>query len=296
MQISVVIPAYKAAQYLPRCLDSVSAQTLKPSEIIVVDDGSPDDSAKVARSLGARVVSRPNGGLSAARNTGIQNASGDWVALLDADDLWAPQKLESQAALIRSNTVLVYTGISIFDDHGTRKISPAAAPSSTKRILRYANPITPSSVIARRDALMRDGGFREDIRACEDWEMWVRLQRVGSFEAVPEPLTLYYVTPTSLSANPQRMIDALERIVDTTLVADLHGVSRWAWRQRIRAVQLCSAALIARDNGLDSEFHYMLRSLSSWPSPFWQPQRFAMALVSLKNKIRSRNGSVNSRT
>lgn len=286
MKISVVIPAYKAAGYLPRCLDSVAKQTLKPCEVIVVDDGSPDDSGEVAQKLGATVIKRPNGGLSAARNTGIQHASGDWIALLDADDLWAPEKLEAQSSVITPSTVLVYTGITIFDDQGTRNICTAIEPTSTRAVLRYRNPITPSSVIARRDAVMRDGGFREDIRACEDWEMWVRLQRLGEFAAVPEPLTYYYVSPTSLSANPQRMIDALERILDTTLVSDLTGVGRWIWRRRIRAAQMLSAALIARDNKLCGEAGYLLRSFAAWPSPFWQPSRLATVAVTLRNHLR----------
>jgi hypothetical protein len=94
-----------------------------------------------------------------------------------------------------------------------------------------------------------------------------------------------------LSANPQRMIDALESIIDTTLVADLRGLSRWAWRQRIRAVQLCSAGMIARDNGIDGELGYMLRSLAAWPSPFWEARRLASFGVTLKNKLRRRGQS-----
>ena len=93
MKISVVIPAYNAARFLPRCLKSVFAQTLQPEEVIVVDDGSTDSTAEVAEALGARVINRRNGGLSAARNTGIKGASSEWIALLDADDLWARDKL-----------------------------------------------------------------------------------------------------------------------------------------------------------------------------------------------------------
>ncbi len=285
MNISVVIPAYNAAHFLPRCLKSVYAQTLQPYEVIVVDDGSTDQTASVAAELGAKVVTRRNGGLSAARNTGIYDSSSEWIALLDADDMWAPEKLERQAALIRPNTVLVYTGIRIFDDLGVKEVRPAVDVVSARKMLRYRNPITPSTALVRRDMVTRDGGFREDIRACEDWEMWVRLERLGDFEAVAAPLTDYYVYPNSLSANPQKMLQALDRIIDTTLVADLQGISRWAWRQRIRAVQLCSAGLIARDNGLSSESRFMLQSLRAWPSPFWEPQRFAVAAVSLKNSL-----------
>lgn len=284
--ISVVIPAYNAARFLPRCLKSVFAQTLKPVEVIVVDDGSTDDTAAVAAALGARVVSQANGGVSAARNTGIRIASGDWLALLDADDLWAPEKLERQAARIRPETVLVYTGIRIFDDNGVRGEQPAPEAASARKMLRYRNPITPSTVLARREILMRGGGFREDIRACEDWEMWNRLRRLGQFEAVTEVLTEYYVYPNSLSSNPAKMLEALDQIIDTTLLADLHGFSRWVWRRRIRATQLRSAGLIARENALKHELLYFFQSLCAWPSPWWEPRRFLSLAASVKNSLR----------
>lgn len=292
MKISVVIPAYNAAAFLPRCLKSVFAQTLAPEEVIVVDDGSTDNTAAVAAGLGARVVRRKNGGLSAARNTGIQHAAGEWIALLDADDMWAAEKLQRQVASIGSRTVLVYTGIRIFDDSGTREYSLAISPTAARRVLRYSNPISPSTVIVRRDAVMQDGGFREDIRACEDWEMWVRLQRMGQFEAIPDPLTDYYVYSNSLSANPERMLLALDRILDTTLLADLHGFARWVWKRRVLASQLCSAGLIARDNGLKNELHYMIRSWCAWPSPLWNPRRFAISAVSVMNTVRGQNGAL----
>jgi glycosyltransferase involved in cell wall biosynthesis len=286
VRISVVIPAYNAARFLPRCLSSVFAQTLKPVEVIVVDDGSTDGTAALATELGASVIRRENGGLSAARNTGILNASCEWIALLDADDCWQPEKLRRQAACIRSGVVLVYTGIRIFGDDGVHGEEPAVGAVQAGKMLRYCNPITPSTVLARRQMLMRDGGFREDIRACEDWEMWVRLQRLGEFETVADPLTEYYVYPNSLSANPERMLQALDLILDTTLLSDLHGFNRWVWRRRILARQLCSAGLIARDNNLKGELRYMFRSLYTWPSPFWQPRRFAMLAISVKNSVR----------
>jgi glycosyltransferase involved in cell wall biosynthesis len=291
MKISVVIPAYNAAHFLPRCLNSVFAQTLQPAEVVVVDDGSKDDTAEIGRRLGARVVSRPNGGLSAARNTGVQNSSSEWVALLDADDMWSPEKLRAQADRVREDTVLVYTGIRIFGEEGVRSTSLAVEPAEARKMLRYRNPITPSSVMARREALARNHGFREDIRACEDWEMWMRLQRLGDFAAVPDALTDYYVYPSSMSTDPKRMLDAMEQILPTTLVEDLDGPERWAWTHRIRAVQLYSAALIARDNGLKGEVAYMLRSLAAWPSPLWEPQRFAGLAVSVRNELLGRGGA-----
>lgn len=285
MRISAVIPAYNAASFLPRCLESVFAQTLMPEEVLVVDDGSTDDTAAIAETLGAKVVRRQNGGISAARNTGVKSASSEWIAFLDADDRWAPKKLERQAACAGDDTILVYTGVRTFDDTGVLGESSAMDAISTRKMLRYSNSIITSSVLVRRWALMQDGGFREDIRACEDWEMWYRLQRMGQFVAVSGALTDYYLHSNSLSANPVRMLQALDQIMDTTLLEGLQGFDRWAWERRIRAVQLCSAGLIARDNQLEGELQYLFRSLCSWPSPFWERKRFATFAVSARNRL-----------
>jgi glycosyltransferase involved in cell wall biosynthesis len=292
VKISVVIPAYNAARFLPRCLKSVYAQTLKPEEVIVVDDGSTDNTAALAAELGAKVISRPNSGPAAARNAGIYAAASPWIALLDADDMWAPDKLERQAACIRPGTVLVYTGVTFFDDRGFRNDGgDLIDPVSAKTMLRYANPIPSSSVLVHRETIAQQGGFREDIRNGEDWEMWFRMRHLGQFAAVTGPLTEYYVYPNSLSSNPARMIDELNRFIDTTLVADLRGFQRWAWRRRIRAAQLYSAGLIARENGLKDEFRYMLQSLCAWPSPVWKPKRFSTFAVSVRNRLRRRHGT-----
>jgi len=286
LKISVIIPAYNAARFLPRCLKSVFAQTLKPDEVIVVDDGSTDNTAALAAELGATVISQTNSGLADARNTGIRNASGEWIALLDVDDLWTPEKLERQAACIRPETVLVYTGIRVFDDGGVRDARPAIDAISARKELRYHNPITPSTVLIRREAFMQVGGFHKGLHACEDWELWFRLLPLGQFEAVSDPLTEYYIHPKSLSANPEVMMYAANMIIDATLTADLRGFERWTWKRRIRAGQLCSAGLIARDNGLKGELRYMFQSLCAWPSPFWRPRRFAAFAVSVRNSFR----------
>jgi glycosyltransferase involved in cell wall biosynthesis len=283
--ISVVIPAYNASQFLPRCLASVFLQTRPADEVIVVDDGSTDNSGGVAETLGARVVRRRNGGLSAARNTGIQAASGQWIALLDADDVWAPEKLERQVAVIRSSSVLVYTGIHTFNETGVRSPTHAVLPKQARGMLRYRNPIVPSTVLVRRDALINAGGFREDIRACEDWDMWFRLLQTGRYECVPEPLTDYFIHTNSLSARPDTMLEALDRILETTLLEGLHGPRRWIWERRILAVQLCSAALIARDNRRKGELQFLLRSIGAWPSPLWESHRFVILAVSARNAL-----------
>lgn len=284
----MVIPAYNAAWCLPRCLKSVFAQTLKPAEVIVVDDGSTDNTAALAAEMGAIVISQANRGIADARNAGVRKASGIWVALLDADDLWAPEKLERQVALIRPKTVLVYTGTRIFDEDGVRGVRPAVNPVDARKILRYCNPITPSTVLVRRADVLQIGGFRKGLNACEDWGLWFRMRPLGEFEAVTEPLTDYYVYRKSLSADPDIMLHAAKIIIDTTLTADLHGFQRWAWKRRILAVQLNSAGLIARDNGLKGDLRFMFKSICIWPSPFWQPRRYVLFAVSLRNLLHAR--------
>jgi glycosyltransferase involved in cell wall biosynthesis len=286
MKISVVIPAYNAAVFLPRSVASAFAQTLAPCEVIVVDDGSTDSTAAVAAALGARVITRPNAGPSAAKNSGVQAATGEWVAFLDADDRWSPSKLERQAGGISAQTILSFTGLRVFDDRSIRGESLAPDAGAAVKMLRYSNPITNSSVLVLRDAFLRSHGFREEIRHGEDWELWFRLSRQGQFSSVSAPLTDYYVYPSSLSANPDRMIEGLGQFIDTTLLADLNWLSRQIWRQRILATQLASAGLIARDNGLASEVALMMRAVCVWPAPFWQPRRFAMLAVSARNRWR----------
>jgi len=289
MKVSVVIPAYNAARFIPRCLQSVFAQTRQPDEVIVVDDGSSDETLALAASLGATVISQVNGGVASARNAAIARAKHDWIGLLDADDMWAPEKLERQLALIDADTVLVYSGRQNFDEGGLREVIAAPDPATAKKILRYFNAIPNSSVLVRRDAVLNAGGFRKECSPCEDWEMWARLQHVGQFKGLSDPLLLYYVYPGSLSANPERMLRALDQFIDTTLLEGLHGIDRWAWRRRILSVQLASAGLIARESGLRKELSYMLRSVGEWPSPFWRTERFAALAVSARNRLSRKN-------
>ncbi|MGA3131151.1 MAG: glycosyltransferase [Terracidiphilus sp.] len=283
--ISVIIPAYNAERFLARSLASVYGQTLAPREVIVVDDGSTDGTARTAEALGAKVIKRPNGGIGAARNTGIRHATGEWIALLDADDSWAPEKLASQVAAIDPDTVLVYTGARYFDDRGTCTVQNGVDPLTARKLLRYCNPILPSSGLLRRQTVLAAGGFREGTPTCEDWGMWVRLMPFGSFAAVTDPLTNYYVHPKSISASPEKMLAGLRAIMEPTLLARYRGIERWMWRRRIWAEQLCSAALIARDNNLKGELGYIVRSLLAWPSPFFRRRRFAVLAVNLRNQL-----------
>lgn len=278
MEISVVIPSYNYAHYLARAIDSVLAQTYPVKEVIVIDDGSTDDTREVVGKYDypVKYVYQDNAGLSAARNAGIRLARTPWVGLLDSDDWWMPTKVEEQVKKLsaRPDAVLAYTRI-MYMWPDASKPGGWVGPDELWPRLRYSNPITPSTVIVRRAAVLEAGGFDESLRSCEDWDMWVRIFDQGSFVGVEEPLTAYHMTPASMSRHVQRMVDNTELIIDKSLLKGLSGVSRMMWRRRIQSAALYYAALASRENGNARETQsYLFRSIAQWPSPNFLPKRW----------------------
>ena len=168
--VSVVIPVYNGAEFLAETLDSVLAQTIRPREIIVVDDGSTDPQAQ--RVLGGYdgrvvVIRQSHKGQAMARNQGVRASRGRWIAILDADDLWRPDKLQQQLA-VSDDTDLVYTGVRLFGAMDrvatTRPTAPEMSPADTFRRLLHDNFITHSSVLIRRSAFERGCGVPFSLR------------------------------------------------------------------------------------------------------------------------------------
>jgi teichuronic acid biosynthesis glycosyltransferase TuaG len=205
--VSVIMPAYNAGRHVAESVRSVQAQTYAAWELIIVDDGSTDDTAEVARSLVAadarvRYTRRPNGGQGAARNTGLGEARGRLIAFLDADDLWLPEKLSAQLAVLEEKGVdLVYTDGYIFSDDEAESpeehfyILPGEARGVEMfRTLFNSNRIGTLSVLVKRAALDAVGLFDEDraYQNCEDYDLWMRMARNGaSFYGMTEKLTRY---------------------------------------------------------------------------------------------------------
>lgn len=191
--VSAVVPAYDAGPFIDECLSSITAQrgdfTL---EVIVVDDGSGDDTAMRARRHGATVIRQSNRGPAAARNAGVAAAAGEFVAFLDADDLWPADKLARQLDVLarHPDAALVFGDCRQFDAAGPRPQTQFESaglgiaawgtgetlPDAHARLLED-NFITTGSVIARRATLLDAGGFAEDLRLVEDLELWLRLSR-----------------------------------------------------------------------------------------------------------------------
>jgi glycosyltransferase involved in cell wall biosynthesis len=200
--VSVIIPAYNVAPYIAETLDSVFAQTFAGYEIIIVNDGSPDTD-ELERALEPYLnrlvyLKQENSGAGAARNTGLRAARGEFVAFLDADDLWLPEYLSEQLAFIQSdNYDLVYADALLFGDSPLSgrtfmQIAPSVGPVTFGSLINGQCNVITSGVVARRRPVLEAGLFDEQLRNSQDFELWVRLVRRGARLSYQHKLLLRY--------------------------------------------------------------------------------------------------------
>lgn len=205
--VSVIIPVYNGAAHLGETLRSALAQTVLPLEILVIDDGSNDQSAALAESFGPpiRVIRQENRGEAAARNRGIDTARGDWIAFLDADDLWEPEKLARQLAAAQCGATCVHTNFYYFGAAEGRVDVSQINPSEryTPAHVACDNPFRISSLMVRRSLPLR---FPEWTQDGEDLLYFLDLVQTADIALVPEFLTGYRVHPRGQSARPDILI------------------------------------------------------------------------------------------
>ncbi len=217
--ISVIVPAYKTRATIGETLDSVLAQTFEDYEIVVVDDGSPDDVVEFVAGQYpmVRLVRQENRGLAGARNAGIREARGEWVAFLDSDDVWLPDKLERQVELLRPGTDVVYSDCWFWrDGERTERWSRqhGAAEGQIGHDLVTRRVMLPVlTVVVRRSVVLAAGGFDESLREVEDYDLWLRLAMAGArFGYVAEPTALYRLSAGQMSSNALRMAQTQLRV------------------------------------------------------------------------------------
>ncbi|MGH8276058.1 MAG: glycosyltransferase family 2 protein [Steroidobacteraceae bacterium] len=228
--ISVVIPAYNCARFITQAVESALAQHSPPAEVIVVDDGSTDDTRERLAPYFDRIqyAWQPNGGVCKARNRGISAARGELIAFLDADDQWLPHKLTKQleCLAVSPEVALVHTDILHWDDMtGARSHVERGRQQYSGCCYReffWRNGVITSSVLLRRRCLEEVGSFDEAIPAltAEDLDLWMRIARKRPLAFVDEPLVLYRHHDSNSSLNSRRMAEGEFFVLNKALTED----------------------------------------------------------------------------
>jgi glycosyltransferase involved in cell wall biosynthesis len=229
-QVSVIIPTYNRGWVIKEAIDSVLAQDYTEFELIVVDDGSTDHTSDVLDSYGddIKVLSQKNKGVSAARNRGIAEASGKFIAFLDSDDLWLPQKLTLQiefinqtpdALICQTEEVWIRNGLRVNPKKRHKKPSGMIFKPSLELCL-----VSPSAVMIQRSLLDRVGGFDETLPACEDYDLWLRISCRFPVHLIDAPLIIKrggHDDQLSRGAGLDRFrIKAIEKIIKSGILSD----------------------------------------------------------------------------
>ncbi len=307
-RVSVVVPAYQAAATIVETLRSALAQEGVDLELLVVDDGSTDGTAELARSLGpaVQVLRQANAGVGAARNRGVAAATGDYVAFLDGDDLWRADKLSRQVAALaaRPQAGVCYTGVRLIDERGADIDPPLAwaqpGPRPEGDIFRHllleGNPVCTSSVLVRRDLLLRVGPFGLRRDESEDLDLWLRLARVSQFAYLPELLTEYRVLPASYyRADPrrarQRTLNTLQR-AEERWGLDRPG-DRAALARRRAGTQFAAAYELLRQERQREALPWLLQALRT--APLATPAALHLATLALPRPLRRALGRLRRR-
>lgn len=278
--VSVIIPTYNRARYVAQAINSVLAQTVTPEEIIVVDDGSTDNTQEVLKRFGDRIryISQNNAGPGIARNTGIKSSQNEYIAFLDSDDLWEPNRLERQLAAAeryQHAPVLWFSDFKVLRADATLlpskwKQDGIFCPDQTEGVLERPNEwlgggyvIWTSSVLAKREALLSVGLY-DARREAEDWALYVKLARIGSFGFVVEPL--FTMRRFGDNANIQsvrairEMINILENLMNDVELSEAARARAFSWM--VHHV-ICASGLLRRE-GRHSEARQQLRVIPGW--------------------------------
>ena len=299
-RISVIIPVYGAEKYIGATLQSVLDQTYKDFEVLIIDDASPDRSIEICEQFTdprIKIIRQKNRGLPGARNTGIRHAQGDYLALLDADDIWLPEKLEKHVEhLENSPAVGVSFSRSAFIDEAGNPLGIYQMPKLTGLTPGYVlcrNPISNGSTpVIRREVFeaikfqdnlygtVEDFYFDDNFIHQEDIECWIRIaiQTDWQIEGIPEALTLYRVNSGGMSAKLLKNIEYWERMIEKTRTYAPEVVAKW--ENPARAYQLrylARRAVTLKDSSVAIELLH--RALAThWRILLEEPRRTLLTL------------------
>ena len=253
--VSVIMPVYNTAKYVEAAVESVLAQTFREFELLIVDDAGTDRSIELCRTYDdprIRIISQANRGLAGARNTGIRNARGQFIALLDSDDLWAPEKLKKHVEhlLLSPEVGVSYAASKMMDDAGNllRIVQRPKLFGVTAKDVFLRNPVGNGSAPVLRKAVFNDIAFvntaREEpdyfddtFRQSEDIECWCRIALTTNwkFEGISDELTVYRINEGGLSANVIKQFETWSRVSER--VAELDPEFARTWSDQAEAYQ-----------------------------------------------------------
>jgi len=274
--VSVIIPAYNSAAFLADAVNSAARQTYRAVELIIVNDGSTDDTGIIADRLAAadariRVVHKANAGLSAARNSALAVAHGEFVSFLDSDDALLPEKIEQQVAFLLANPEcdLVYSDYYVADATlspiGLRTPGTPPLPFGDLFVLRnWFPPVVP---LVRASLARRVGPFDESLRAAEDWDYWTRCAAAGRFGYRPGAVAVYRFHQQQMSRQFERMRQAQFQLIDKH-----YGGTADRWRLARGARHLEHAKQFKRRP------HRMLMELARFVTTVRDPREIALLL------------------
>ncbi len=300
-KVSVIVPVYKVESYIKSTIQSVLNQTYENFELIVIDDGSPDRSVEVCQQFTdprITVIRQANRGLAGARNTGIRHAQGTYLAFLDGDDLWLPNKLEKHVHHLESslNVGLSFSRSEFIDESGTRSgtyTKPKLVGITPPDLLRD-NPIgNGSAAVLKRDvldAIAFQGNlfgseetfyFDEQFRQAEDLECWLRIaiQTEWQIEGISDVLTLYRVNSGGLSANLLKQFNFLEKVLEKTRTYAPDLIAEWEGSARAYMLRYLARSAV-RMKSSSMAINLIHRALiSHWKIVLEQPRRTVMTLA-----------------
>jgi glycosyltransferase involved in cell wall biosynthesis len=275
MRVTVIIPTYNSSDLVVEAVESVLAQTVPPAEIVLVDDGSTDDTRARLSSFGPPLhyIYQENGGVASARNRGIKEATGDLIAFLDADDAWHPRKLEIQLQSLQRHPELGMLGTARVDwpTQAFPSLEEVSIPEPVEVALDelvVRNRFVTSSIVIRREVLDRVGEFDGLLHGPEDYDMWLRAGQVAPIANIPLQLIGYRDVEGSLSKRAVSMESGLRRIRSKLVAAGvfkrrpIFRASTWSF------LQITCAHMYRVSGNRAKALRLTVNSLLAYPLPF----------------------------
>lgn len=273
-KISVIIPNFNYARFLTETIESVLQQSYRNIELIVVNNGSTDNSLEILAPLKDQIIliDQPNLGQSGARNAGLRKAQGDFIAFLDADDYWIADKLEKQVELIGDNNQLIYSGISRFkdDDRRVRSVVEPAFRGDCSQFFLTCPGVSivlsgESTALFTRSLLRKVGDFDENLNGAAGWDFFRRCSKYTNFDFVPEPLTHYRLHSSNMSNSSNKTIIDIRKAYTKTFSDENWSVSSKQIRKITRTLEFSFLKTYLREFNFRLAFASVLKLLKFNP-------------------------------